>query len=447
MVRESTIESLSPVSTDRFAAHHADPGHAILDVRPTAAYNGWRLQGEARGGHVPGAKHLPFGWTEYMDWVEVVEEKQLSPDQPVTIYGTTAEEAEAMAGKLSRLGFDDLWIYDGFVDDWAGDPDRPLARLARYEQLVPPRWLRAVLDGDRSPGMKRDDVVVCHAHFDHRADYEQGHIPGAVPLNTNWLESPDTWNRRSPEELEDVLRRLGIRRDTTVVLYGRFSHPTYEQQHPAESAGHLGAMRCAALLLYAGVADVKILNGGLNEWEAAGYVLSTTDAAPTPVDATELTIPERPELMLDIEGAEALLAADDGELVSVRSWSEFIGERSGYHYIKATGRIPGAVFGNCGSDAYHMENYRNFDYTTRAFEEIARKWGEAGVVPEKHIAFYCGTGWRGSEAFMNAYLMGWPRIAVYDGGWYEWSGSDRPTATGHPSDAPVVPGRPADGQA
>ena len=37
------------------------------------------------------------------------------------------------------------------------------------------------------------------------------------------------------------------------------------------------------------------------------------------------------------------------------------------------------------------------------------------------MAFYCGTGWRASETWFYAHLMGWPRIAVYDGGWHEWS--------------------------
>ncbi|WP_227625940.1 rhodanese-like domain-containing protein [Geofilum rubicundum] len=37
------------------------------------------------------------------------------------------------------------------------------------------------------------------------------------------------------------------------------------------------------------------------------------------------------------------------------------------------------------------------------------------------MAFYCGTGWRGSEAWFNAWLMGWPKVSVYDGGWFEWS--------------------------
>jgi len=38
------------------------------------------------------------------------------------------------------------------------------------------------------------------------------------------------------------------------------------------------------------------------------------------------------------------------------------------------GRIPGAIFGNCGSDACHMENYRNLDHTMREFGEVRAIW-------------------------------------------------------------------------
>ena len=57
----------------------------------------------------------------------------------------------------------------------------------------------------------------------------------------------------------------------------------------------------------------------------------------------------------------------------------------------------------------------------------------AGIVLEKHIAFYCGTGWRASEAFFSAWLMGWPNVSIYDGGWFEWrSDPDNPIETGLP---------------
>jgi thiosulfate/3-mercaptopyruvate sulfurtransferase len=193
-------------------------------------------------------------------------------------------------------------------------------------------------------------------------------------------------------------------------------------------------------MLYAGVKDVKILNGGLSAWKEAGYELTTEETEAKPAKEFGAEIPGRPDIFIDTPKAKELLSSDEGELVSIRSWEEFIGNVSGYNYIEKTGRIPGAIFGNCGSDAYHMENYRNLDHTMRDFHEIEANWAENGITPDKHIAFYCGTGWRGSEAFMNAYLMGWPRVSVYDGGWFEWSNDpSNPIEKGEP--AKTVAGR------
>ena len=178
---------------------------------------------------------------------------------------------------------------------------------------------------------------------------------------------------------------------------------------------------------------MKVLNGGFQSWKDAGYEISTYDVPKKPVAGFGAKIPGKPELAVDIPEAKEMLKSNDAELVCVRSWSEYIGEVSGYNYIEKKGRIPGAIFGNCGSDAYHMENYRNVDHTTREFHEIAEIWEEAGITPEKHLAFYCGTGWRGSEAFYNAWLMGWPRVSVFDGGWFEWSNDpENPNETGIP---------------
>jgi molybdopterin synthase sulfurtransferase len=419
------------ISTDELAARAADPTHTVLDVRPLAAYNGWRLKGEARGGHVPGARSLPLEWTRFMDWIEALERKGLDPARGVTVYGYGPDDADRMAGFLARLGYGDVATYHGFADEWAGDPARPLERLERWRQLVHPAWLQALMAGEEPEAPPANGWVLCHAHFDHPEDYARGHIPGALSLDTNTLESTETWNRRSPHELRATLGELGIRHNTTVVVYGRFSHPTYEQPEPGKSAGQLAAMRAAVILMYAGVKDVRVLNGGIHAWEDAGLELSTEPAAPTPVDDFGAEIPGRPEYFVDIPGARRLIAADDGELVSVQGWREYIGEFSGYHYIERKGRIAGAIFGNTSSDAYHMENLRNLDNTTREAGEVAGTWAEAGIVPEKHVAFYCGTGWRASEAFMNAWLMGWPRVSVYDGGWYEWSGDpENPVETG-----------------
>jgi len=69
----------------------------------------------------------------------------------------------------------------------------------------------------------------------------------------------------------------------------------------------------------------------------------------------------------------------------------------------------------------------------RNYQEIASFWRGAGITPDKRVIFSCGTGWRAAEAFFYAYLMGWPRIAVYDGGWLEWSLSgSNPIEVGEP---------------
>ena len=85
-----------------------------------------------------------------------------------------------------------------------------------------------------------------------------------------------------------------------------------------------------------------------------------------------VAIPACPKLAVDMPEAKEILKSDNKNLVSVRSWREYIGEVSGYNYIEKKGRIPGAIFANCGSDAYHMENYRNPDHTTREYHEIER---------------------------------------------------------------------------
>ncbi len=142
-------------------------------------------------------------------------------------------------------------------------------------------------------------------------------------------------------------------------------------------------------------------------------------------------IPGQPQLMLDTEQARGLLHRQDASLVSVRSWPEFIGTTSGYSYIKPKGDIAGARWGHAGSDSTHMEDFHNPDGTMRSADDIATLWRQWNILPSQQVAFYCGTGWRASETFMYARAMGWPHVAVYDGGWYEWSSNPHnPVARG-----------------
>ncbi|MFW5851228.1 MAG: rhodanese-like domain-containing protein [Bacteroidota bacterium] len=405
----------------------------IIDVRPVDAYNGWQRHGEKRGGHIQGAKSLPAKWTKYIDWIEMVRHKGIVPEDHLILYGTTVQEAKEVAHIFRKSGYPHTTIYPHFVDEWTASFDAPMERLPRYKHLVSAEWVHQLICNEKPPHYENDNFVVIHSHYRNRDAYLSGHIPGAIDMDTLALESAETWNRRTPEEIKIALEKHGITQDTTVVLYGTFMFPDNDDEFPGSAAGDIGAIRNALIMMYAGVKDVRVLNGGFQSWQDAGFQIDTDDVPKQAVKSCNLVIPEKPELIVDIEEAQSMLSSPNAELVCVRSYPEYIGEVSGYNYIEHKGRIPGAIFADCGSDAYHMENYRNFDHTTREFHETEEIWKQVGITPDKHLAFYCGTGWRGSEAWFNAWLMGWPRVSVFDGGWFEWSNDpSNPFETGVP---------------
>jgi len=421
------------ITTQELFSELYDDNTRIIDVRSINAYNGWRLQNEKRGGHIHGAKTLPLKWSNYIDWIEIVRSKHIVPENDIIIYSYFKEDSEQVAQLFKKAGYDKIRIYNNFVDAWSANAKYPMNYLARHRQLVSPEWVKQLIDGKKPSEYDNDKYVIVHTHYRNRDAYLSGHIPGAIDMDTLALESAETWNRRSPEELKEALENHGITSDTTVVLYGKFMFPDNNAEFPGSAAGHIGAIRNAFIMMHAGVKDVRVLNGGFQSWKDTGFEISTADEPKKPVKDFGRNIPSTPELVVDVPEAKEILKSDGANLVSVRSWPEYIGQVSGYNYIEKKGRIPGAVFGNCGTDAYHMENYRNLDHTTREFHEIEEIWKEAGITPDKHNAFYCGTGWRGSEAFYNAWLMGWPRVSVFDGGWFEWSNDpNNPYETGIP---------------
>ncbi len=415
----------SAISTHELRRRLADPELTIVDVRPMPAYNGWRLRGAARGGHIPGAVAFPSSWLSSAEDAEVewlLASKGIVPSREIVLYGDGPEDVSALRTRLVDLSHTGIRTYEEGWVEWAAHETLSLERLPKYDKLVHTEWLREVLDGGQPEAAPVGPFLLFHVNFGVPEEYEESHIPGALYLDTNRLENPDDWNRRSPEELEETLCSLGVTTDTTVILYGRDTEGDANEKWPGRRAGQISATRAALILRYCGVDDIRLLDGGYDRWVQAGNPLETVVREPTTVTSFGVEIPRRPQVIVDIEEAKEILLDPDGAaLVSVRTWNEHIGKVSGYNYIGAAGRIAGDVWGNCGSDAYHMQHYRNVDNTMRAYPEIAANWEEAGIRADKWVAFYCGTGWRASETWFYAYLMGWPRIAVYDGGWYEWS--------------------------
>jgi thiosulfate/3-mercaptopyruvate sulfurtransferase len=438
------ISERSVVSTSELRDRLADPKLTIVDVRPLVAYNGWRRNGEARGGHIPGAVAFPIAWLDSVDEVEIerlLDSKGIVAGRDVVIYGDGADDAGALATKLDGLGIGGARVYVAGATGWAADESLPIDRLPNHDKLVDIEWLRDVLHGGRPEAAPAGRFILFHVNFGVPEEYAEAHIPGALYLDTNWLEDPADWNRRSPEAIEAALLALGIAKDTTVVVYGRDTEGDANEKWPGRRAGQIAATRALMILRYAGVDDVRLLDGGYDWWVRAGNPVETLDRKPTPIAAFGAMIPLRPEVIVDIEEAKQIIADPDGAaLVSVRTWREHIGNVSGYNYIGPAGRIKGDVWGNCGTDAYHMQHYRNIDNTMRAYPEIAANWEEAGITPDKWVAFYCGTGWRASETWFYAYLQGWERIAVYDGGWFEWSQdpTNNPIEIGEPLDEPAA---------
>ncbi|HEV8488462.1 MAG TPA: rhodanese-like domain-containing protein [Candidatus Limnocylindrales bacterium] len=428
------------ISTDELRRRLAEPDLTIVDVRPLAAYNGWRLGGEPRGGHIPGAVAFPRAWLGSVDDEEILrlfQSKGIVTGRTVVVYGDQPEDVAAFRVWLEALGNERVRAYEPGWPAWSSDETLPVERLPNYEKLVHIDWLRRVLAGERPEAAPGGRFLLLHVNFGVPEEYAECHIPGALYLDTNWLEDPADWNRRSPEALETALRALGITSDTTVVVYGRDTEGHANEKWPGRRAGQIAATRAAMILRYAGVDDVRLLDGGYDWWVQGGNPLETVIREPSPVAEFGVAIPLRPEVIVDIEEAKQILADPAGAaLVSVRTWKEHIGKVSGYNYIGPAGRIAGDVWGNCGTDAYHMQHYRNVDNTMRAYPEIAANWSEAGITPDKWVAFYCGTGWRASETWFYAHLMDWQRIAVYDGGWFEWSKDplNNPIEIGEPQD-------------
>jgi molybdopterin synthase sulfurtransferase len=405
----------------------------IIDVRTPDAYNGWQLQSEKRGGHISGARNLPARWLRYIDWIEIVRRKNILPENSIILYGYHQDDTNEVAERFLKSGYEKIQVYHHFKDEWAANESMPMERMERYRNLVSAEWVYALISGETPDSMLNKKFIVVHAHYRNREAYLGGHIPGAVDMDTLVLEAPETWNRRSPAEIEAALLEHGITADTTVVLYGKYMFPDNDDPFPGSAAGDIGAIRLAFIMLYAGVKDVRVLNGGFQSWIDADFDIDTTDVPKVAEKEFGIALPANPDLAVDTPEAKEMIASSGAELVCVRSWKEYIGETSGYNYIEKKGRIPGAVFADCGTDAYHMENYRNVDHTTREFHEIVDIWAKNEITPDKHLAFYCGTGWRGSEAWFNAWLLGWPRVSVYDGGWFEWSNDPRnPYETGEP---------------
>lgn len=408
--------STMAASFEQLAMDKSNP--QVIDCRASEFYNGWPEQGEKVGGHIPGAANFSASWLPMLSDEAISQQlnmRGLIADKATYLYGCPESQNE-LKNKLAQLGFKNVQTIEQPVSEYS----KKLVALDNYEQLVSASWLANLISGKDVVAQPAGGFKVVAVAWGPPTKHLVSHVPGALYLNTNLLETEENnWNRVSADKLKSLLEEMGIRHDTTVILYDRNT---------------IAAFRAANLFMYAGVKDVRVLDGGWSAWNQNGNPTEPlmNDEA-SPVDFG-IDVPAKPEYAIDIPEAKQLLVdPEKSSLVSIRSWDEFTGTTSGYSYIEKAGRIKGSRWGHAGSDPYHMEDFHNPDGTMLSADLISKNWSEWGIHESQNVAFFCGTGWRASEAFFYAHVMGWKSVSVFDGGWYEWSMDDaNPVEVGEP---------------
>lgn len=303
--------------------------------------------------------------------------------------------------------------------DQVVEESKEIEALDKTKVYVEADWLKSVIDGNQP---ESEDYVVLEASWGTESDspdYKDGHVPGAIHVDTSSLEDEPLWNLRPAEEIENSLLEMGVTKDTTAILY---------------SADPSAVARVAYAYLWLGVENVKILNGGMEAWKAAGYEIDKESNLGEKVEDFGIEVPAHPEYWTSLEEAKEKLENDSNfKLVSIRSYEEFIGNTSGYSYIPKGGEPKGAVWGKGGSSAFTMEDYTHEDGRVINMEEMKELWKDLDFDDSNELAFYCGTGWRAAIPFLIMYENGYTNMSMYDGGWFEWQmHDDLPVQVGDP---------------
>src|ERR1044071_6517902 len=181
---------------------------------------------------------------------------------------------------------------------------------ARPEALVSTEWLAAHLDDPH--------VRVLDSSYKQRgitptarADYDAGHIPGAVFFDIDDVAQPGTSLPHmipSSERFAEKMAERGIGNDDRVIVY--------------DANGLSSAGRAWWMMRLFGHDNVALLDGGLPKWKAEGRPLAT--ATPS-IPARRFAARFRPELVRDKAAVRGNIATARELVVDARSAGRFEG--------------------------------------------------------------------------------------------------------------------------
>ncbi|MFD8246396.1 sulfurtransferase [Nocardia sp. NPDC059691] len=268
--------------------------------------------------------------------------------------------------------------------------------------MISPEELREALPDKR---LRLLDVRWALGDPDGPQHYLAGHVPGAVfvDLETELAAPPSPARGRhplpEPAQLEKCARSWGLCEGDPVVVY--------------DATGGMAAARAWWLLRWAGVADVRILDGGLPAWiDAGGSVATGAEPDPEPGD-----VEVRPGHLPVIDADAA--ARWEGVLLDARAGERFRGDVEPVD--PRAGHIPGAL------SAPTADNL-DADGRFRAVAELRDRFADFGSGP---VAVYCGSGVTAAHQVAALAIAG-VEAALYPGSWSQWSNDPkRPVATGN----------------